>query len=309
MRKKQILTVFLVVMAFVMALPMMGNVQASPQTIIEICPETTLVEIGEYFTVDINISDTVDIIALQLVLRYDPNILNVIDVVGFPEMNFRIDEEFAGVPTVHAGYDCDVVPDGVLDVHDLAVIDCAYSSTPGDPNWNPRADVNNDGCVNVVDFMICVAALNETAVDSLGTIQFISFPDAWEGGTFATVTFEAIGPGETLLDLDNTKLTLICGEPIPHEVRDGTAIVSPEGAIQSLITTIESWNLPQGAENSLILKLEAANDLLNKDKVNGAIHKLLDFINYVEALRERKLTDEQADYLVAMAQAIINLLV
>jgi len=310
MRAKHKSTVIMVVMALLMTLPMIGNVRANPQTVVEICPETIEVELGESFTVDIDFSDAIDIWILQFVLRYDPNVLEVTDVVGIPEMNVWIDAEITGVPTVHWGLDCDVIPDGVLDYYDLCVIACAFGSEPGDPGWNPRADINIDLKVNIDDFMLFLVAMEmHTLVDMPGTLQFRGVLEcAWEGGTFATVTFEVIGPGVTTLDLDNTKLSTPCGDPILHEVRDGTVTVSPEQIIQSLVTTIESWNLPKGAENSLTPQLEAASDLLSKDNVIGAVHKLTDFIDHVEALRGKKLTNEQADYLAAMAQAVINAL-
>jgi len=41
---------------------------------------------------------------------------------------------------------------------------------------------------------------------------------------------------------------------------------------------------------------------------NGAIHKLMDFINQVEATKVRKLASEKADYLISEAQRIIELI-
>jgi len=78
--------------------------------------------------------------------------------------------------------------------------------------------------------------------------------------------------------------------------------------IDALIETIETWNLPKGTEKSLTSKLDNVVHLLNKGNENGGIHKLMDFINQVEALREKKLTNEQADYLTSEAQRILNLI-
>ena len=93
-------------------------------------------------------------------------------------------------------------------------------------------------------------------------------------------------------------------DPATHTIK----IKGPVEATQELIETIKNWNLPEGTENSLTSKLEEAILLLNKGNENGAIHKLMDFINQVEALRDEKLTNEQADYLIAEAQRIINLI-
>jgi len=84
--------------------------------------------------------------------------------------------------------------------------------------------------------------------------------------------------------------------------------LTPEKLLRRLMETIESWNLRKGTENSLTLKLEDVLHLVDIGNENGAIHKLMDFINQVEALRGMKLTIEQADYLTAEAQRIIDLI-
>ncbi|UCE29469.1 MAG: hypothetical protein JSV85_01710 [Candidatus Bathyarchaeota archaeon] len=82
----------------------------------------------------------------------------------------------------------------------------------------------------------------------------------------------------------------------------------PDDLMLRMTETIESWNLNQGTENSLTSTVDAALDLLNMGNENGAIHKLMDFINQVEAKRGKKLTDTQADHLIAEAQRIIDLI-
>lgn len=88
-------------------------------------------------------------------------------------------------------------------------------------------------------------------------------------------------------------------EPLP---------MNPLEALEKLIEAIEKWNLPRGTENSLAAKLEGAIHLLGIGNENGAIHKLMDFINQAEAQRSKKLSDNQADYLTAEAQRILNLI-
>ena len=82
---------------------------------------------------------------------------------------------------------------------------------------------------------------------------------------------------------------------------------SPTEAIQGLIETIEAWDLPKGTENSLTSKLGGALHLLDIGNENGALHKLMTFINQVEALRDKKLTTKQANQLITEAQRIIDL--
>jgi len=45
-------------------------------------------------------------------------------------------------------------PDGDVDIYDLVVVTKAYGSSPGEPNWNPKADVNNDRVVDIFDLVL-----------------------------------------------------------------------------------------------------------------------------------------------------------
>jgi len=83
---------------------------------------------------------------------------------------------------------------------------------------------------------------------------------------------------------------------------------NPVEATQELIETIETRILPKGTENSLKAKLKVAIHMLDLGKEDGAIRKLTAFINRVEMLREKTLTNEQADELVLEAQRIIDLI-
>ncbi|MCK5560220.1 MAG: hypothetical protein KAJ51_06485, partial [Thermoplasmata archaeon] len=58
--------------------------------------------------------------------------------------------------------------------------------------------------------------------------------------------------------------------------------------------------------NSLISKLENAQKSLDKGQDNAAVNQLNAFINEVEAQRGKKLTDAQADELIAAAQSIMG---
>jgi parallel beta-helix repeat protein len=81
---------------------------------------------------------------------------------------------------------------------------------------------------------------------------------------------------------------------------------TPLETIEKLIEIIANMNLPKRTENSLTSKLCDALKLLDKGNITGAVHKLGDFIDQVEALRENKLTNEQADILILKAQIIIS---
>lgn len=97
----------------------------------------------------------------------------------------------------------------------------------------------------------------------------------------------------------------------PFVNESGWETPTPEQAIRDLIDIVESMNLQQGIDNSLDAKLTSALDALEAlkaDQRNDAINKLHAFINEVEAQREKKLTNEQADHLIAATQEIIDLI-
>lgn len=86
---------------------------------------------------------------------------------------------------------------------------------------------------------------------------------------------------------------------------------TPEAAVSNLIDMVIDMNLQQGISNSLDAKLGAVSQTLadmNQNNDVAAINNLNAFINAVEAQRGGKLTDEQANTLIAAAQAIIELI-
>ena len=88
-------------------------------------------------------------------------------------------------------------------------------------------------------------------------------------------------------------------------------ITTPAEGICELIKLVESFNLQRGIENSLDAKLQNARAALvaaNAGQRQDAINKMQAFINEVEAQRGKWLTDEQADALIDISNAIILLL-
>ena len=75
---------------------------------------------------------------------------------------------------------------------------------------------------------------------------------------------------------------------------------------QDLTSDIEELELPDGLESSLVSKLDGAISALEKDQDTAAINKLDAFINQVDAQRGKKITEDQADELVATAKWIIG---
>ena len=80
-------------------------------------------------------------------------------------------------------------------------------------------------------------------------------------------------------------------------------------AVENLIDDIESMDLPNGIQNSLTSKLQKVLDSLNApnaDQRNDAVNKLNAAINSIEAQAGKKISIEQADYLIAEIQKIID---
>jgi len=78
--------------------------------------------------------------------------------------------------------------------------------------------------------------------------------------------------------------------------------------IHDLIETIETWDLSKGAESSLTARLASVIHQLIKRNENVAINKLTVLMSQIEALRGKKLTNDHANYLIAEAQRIKNLI-
>jgi len=141
---------------------------------------------------------------------------------------------------------------------------------------------------------------NETAVDENQLEQLVVYSSD-DGVTWSQITIESVDTIENTITItvDHFSLFVILQPATPQE------------AIRTLIAAVEDMNLQQGIDNSLDAKLEAtlgALDALNADQRNDAVSKLHAFIQEVEAQRNKKLTHEQADYLAAEAQRIINLI-
>ena len=77
--------------------------------------------------------------------------------------------------------------------------------------------------------------------------------------------------------------------------------------VQQLVAQVKELGLAQGIENSLEATLKAAARALDNHNVVAAINTLEAFIKQVEAQRGNKISDTDADALIAAAQQIIDL--
>jgi hypothetical protein len=89
----------------------------------------------------------------------------------------------------------------------------------------------------------------------------------------------------------------------------GVMVISDiDGTIDSLRQAIinATEGDPPGTRNSLLSKLDNAEDAFNSGNTNAAINKLQALANQVEAQRDKKLTDAEADLVVALISAVID---
>jgi len=84
-----------------------------------------------------------------------------------PEEHNPDDNNYTCPAPVHVGVPGDVssssqgVYDKKCDMKDIAYLVILFNTNPSSPNWNPNADVNNDGTVNMKDIAISIINFNK----------------------------------------------------------------------------------------------------------------------------------------------------
>jgi len=230
------------------------SAKAEPVTILSVYPPLSTALVGENFTINVTITDVVNLYGWQVNITFNPNILNVESAVEGPFLKQVYNTFYMKIIDNSAGYV-------------LAMSLFMPPFPPGGANGS---------------------------------------------GVLASVTFQVKVVGSTTIHFsEGTKLrTWMQGniQPISYMAEDGFFTNLPPEIIQRLTETIETWNLANGAKNSLTSKLHAAYCSLDRKNQNASLRQLRTFINQVEALRLKKLTREQADYLITEAQRIIDLI-
>ena len=125
-------------------------------------------------------------------------------------------------------------------------------------------------------------------------------------GSLAYVTNGDLNKVSVINTSTNSVITSIAVGVSPYYIAFAPIIQTPKDDIEALIEQVEGLGLQQGIENSLTSKLENAIDSLENGNTAGAIIKLNDFINEVQAQSGKKIDEADADDLIAAAQAIID---
>jgi hypothetical protein len=88
---------------------------------------------------------------------------------GIDQVHFGLAEIYGAGPTTVYADSCrilqyppwDANQNGVVNVQDFAIVAKAYGSTPDSANWNPAADINGDGKVDIRDMRILMPHYGE----------------------------------------------------------------------------------------------------------------------------------------------------
>ena len=183
-------------------------------------------------------------------------------------------------------------------------------------------------------------------VDNSGSSTLVNYSDVqggWSGSggignidadplfaNAAAVDFHLL-PGSPCIDAgDNTAVPLsittdldgnprFLDDPATPDTGNGTPPIvdmgayefgedCPDDLLECLVEDIIDLDLPQGQENALTATLNAASTLIENGNDNAAVNLLNAFINQVEAFSGNFIPEEDANALIAAAEAIIALL-
>jgi hypothetical protein len=246
--------------------------QASPKTTLYVDPPSIVNPAlipGSTFTVDLMISDVEFLYAWQVNMSYNSAVLKCVNLA---------EGEFLATQ-----------PEGTL----------GANRTENEKGWalfgwctlGAYRGVNGSGTLATIEYEVLAEGESPLKIE---TEPFETFPGQWVYPTRLIAQNNTVPPAN-LYD-------------IPFTAENGYFSNSGATDLYELIQTFEGWNLPKGTEKSLTAKLKTAIHMFKMGKEDGAIRKLTAFINRVEILRNRTLTNEQADYLITEAQRIINLI-
>jgi hypothetical protein len=134
-----------------------------------------------------------------------------------------------------------------------------------------------------------------TATDNSGADPSISYSD--------TVN---VGSGATLITRTWTAIDGSLNQSSAAQVI--TVITNPVQLVPNLSQQVQDMGLGAGTTQALDAKLDAAFSSLQSGNVRAAENQLHAFVHYVEAQRGKKLSDEQADEMLAAVNVLLELL-
>jgi chitodextrinase len=197
-------------------------------------------------------------------------------------------------------------------------VDNPYDDTGTEDIWNIKSTVN-DG-YPVLNWQINEPPVADAGLDQTVLVgEVVNFDGSGSydpDGTIDTYEWD-FGDGNTGTGLTPTHSYDTAGTyTVTLTVTDDDGdtdtdiviitVITPEEAIQDLITAIEEMDLPQGIKTFLIYRLNHALHFLENGRLKGAIRILSSIIHCVRALAGREITQEQADFLIEYIQWILD---
>jgi len=145
----------------------------------------------------------------------------------------------------------------------------------------------------------------ESSYDPDGTI--VSYNWDWGDGTADNTTSTAMHSW-TSKGTYTVTLTVTDNDGVSSTATVTVTILTPCIGLKELIDLLYSFNLKQGINNSLDVKLQHAQDALcnlERQDFNRAVNLLEAFMQEVEAQRDKYITSSQADQLLTLTERII----
>ncbi len=176
------------------------------------------------------------------------------------------------------------------------------------PNGPDGISGTEDDNLRLLPFSLCIDAGNSTAIP-IDTMDLDG-----DGNTTERIPLD-LDMNPRFVDVPPPGGTGVNDPPDYNEIVDMGAyeapLANPVELLVELAQDVIALNLQQGISNSLDAKLEAAMqalDDINENNDVAAINTLQAFINAVEAQRGNKISEADADTLIASAQEIIDVL-
>ena len=83
-------------------------------------------------------------------------------------------------------------------------------------------------------------------------------------------------------------------------------LLEPDEMIDDTIDDVEDMELPDGIENSIVKSLKNAKKMLENGDIEEAINKLNAIIRHIDALRGKRISEEDADSIIDSINSILD---
>lgn len=230
--KKKIFLIFSVLLALTL------TCSFAYATSIYVDPFSQTVGVGDTISVNIGISDVTNLFGFEFAATYNPSVLSLVSVTEGPFLG-SLGAISGG--TIFGTGDLSVlgqIGSGSRDsVSDYIKWARAYRSSIGEANYNPEVDFDSNGMISLADFNYIRSNWSDDTYGLPSGSVYKLTSGVNGSGVLATLTFEAIGIGTSLMELYDVDLSDYYGLPISTLVLNGEVNVVPEPASLILLVT------------------------------------------------------------------------